>query len=231
MALSQPSSSDSSGTASIPTATEKPPSSRNQSQPSALIPIGVLLGVTLAITLLRCVCFRRRRRVRKRKRKRRGGPGTRSRTEVRIVRPAAARPRTTRERDTGPSAPANYTGSAPETMGTSMSGTEPEQTQNTPTIQAWMGGSMRPPPQAYMFNAMSYLECDLQGSSYAGNSIRSHRTPYGAQDEEGSVQTPLGRRAVTDLPLPGEGTPGPWGQSGYRPPGYETDSTCSSSTR
>jgi hypothetical protein len=228
MLPTQPTFSDSSGTGSTPTAEKKQLSPESQSQPSALIVLGVLLGVAFAVTLLWCVCCRGRKRLRNSKRKKRGGRRPKLRTEVRIVGPAAARPRTPRERVRGHTSPVNYAISAPETADISMSGCG--QSQNTSEWQAGMGRSVKPPARAYMYNAMNYLESDVHGSSYAGNSVELHQTPNGTQDEGGSVQTPLGRRAVTNLPLPGGSTLEHWGQSGYQPPGYETESTVSSST-
>jgi hypothetical protein len=91
-----------------------------------------------------------------------------------------------------------------------------------------MAPEMTQPPKAYTHHAMSYLDPALGGTS-AGLGLRSAEDPYMTpphvqQGPPEMTEAPLGRRAVTSLPLPGVftrslGVPLQGGQFGSHTPG------------
>lgn len=194
-----------------------------QSQALALIVVGVLFGVAVAVILLWCACCRGRRGLPRDTRRHALDSTPRSRTEVRIVRSSGQRSRLVVKRlsrDTSSEGHPNVAVNASET----------EPIQETPPSNMDTDSEVRQPPRSYMYHPTPYSDPEMNirtGQDTSGGFIC---TPHYSQWEE-TMGTPLGRRAVTSLPLPGLGAVTPQrnaeSQDRYCPPRYDSASSSS----
>jgi hypothetical protein len=233
---------DLTGTAPPPEPDPQTTQAQAQSQTSALfIVLGVLLGVGMLAVLLWCACCRDRGRGRARtgargqgrwstQRGRSTRQNPRARTEVRIVRATTKRSSpSARRQEESP------VYGAAEGFGSPVSGSvEPG------FMDTFAAGSIevQQPPMAYMHDsdAMGYLSRGFDGGlgSFYGNS--SDWVGDGIRRSETDIARPLGRRAMTNLPLSSpsaETVGGNWETDRGRPVGYqsprcETSSSSSS---
>jgi hypothetical protein len=193
-----------------------------QSQALAPIVVGVLFGVAVAVILLWCACCRGRRGLPRHTRQDALDSTPRSRTEIRIVRSSGRKSRFVVERlfrDTSSDGHPNAS--------------EPEPIQETTTPSNMdMDSEVRQPPRSYMYDPTPYSDPEMNIRTGQDTSGGFSYTPHYSQWEE-TIGTPLGRRAMTSLPLPSLGAVAPErnveNQGRYRPPGYDSASSSSSS--
>ncbi|KAK3299775.1 uncharacterized protein B0H64DRAFT_314076 [Chaetomium fimeti] len=199
----------------------KPRSSPEEAQPAGLIALGVCLGVALAIVLIWYTCCRAQtgplKEVQMCKR------GSRMRKEVYdtsdsypspMMMPPLAygasngypNPVTVPPQAYGISHSYGDPAAPPQTYGISNSYGDPAAPTQTygdtdpypnPVMApppAAMGSGMTHPPKAYTHHAMSYLD--------PRKSVEPQAVPASIQAAPEMTEAPLGRRAVTSLPLP-----------------------------
>ncbi|KAH6633874.1 hypothetical protein B0J18DRAFT_405602 [Chaetomium sp. MPI-SDFR-AT-0129] len=202
-----------------------PRSSPGETQPAGLIALGVCLGVVMALVLIWYTCCRAQRgpfkEIQMYKK------GSRLRKEVRSMR-ASPLPRNVSERPRSrarslTSSDASGSGSSdPSTEGSSDTSTSSRSAEEVPPPQAaavrgyWVPvhevapsevateSDITEPPMAHTHNPMNFLDPSLTGSS--GRIQRSVGPPIAIPgvvyqpNGVATMETPLGRQAVTDLP-------------------------------
>lgn len=202
-----------------------PRSSPAETQPAGLIALGVCLGVVMALLLIWYTCCRAQRgpfkEIQMYKK------GSRLRKEVRstrvspLSRSVSERPRS-RARSLTASDSSGSGSSDPSSDGSADTSTSSRSAEEVPLPHAttargyWVPGhevahsevatesDITEPPMAHTHNAMNFLDPSLAGSSArlprsAGPGTAVPGVVY-QQNGVGTIETPLGRQAVTNLP-------------------------------
>ncbi|KAL2174175.1 uncharacterized protein P884DRAFT_73895 [Thermothelomyces heterothallicus CBS 202.75] len=200
-------------------------SSPSDSQPEGLIVLGVCLGVAVALVFLWYTCGRAH-----------VGPlkeiqmirrGTKMRKEVRTVHvqpvpPPSPETMSGRHRGGPYSTSSTESSSSGDDTPPATSTSDPYTTPAAAPSEATAEAELREPPAAYTNHAMNYLDPMIgvaaDGVAEPDPRATLRHVPGGLD----SIATPLGRQAVTSLPLPvyrtNVGVQVQGGGTAYRPP-------------